>query len=123
MMEHVGSGLRDGVLTMMQYRKLGRTGITVSEIGFGAWGIGGRTAGQTSYGVTDDAISRNALTNPAAASGSAIDSRCTVAENCGDSGRKRTCTISCRRAAISAFNSALGSCFQWVRVVRIIGPG
>jgi aryl-alcohol dehydrogenase-like predicted oxidoreductase len=61
MMEHVGSGLRDGVLTMMQYRKLGRTGITVSEIGFGAWGIGGRTAGQTSYGVTDDAISRNAL--------------------------------------------------------------
>jgi aryl-alcohol dehydrogenase-like predicted oxidoreductase len=25
----------------MNYRKLGRTGITVSEIGFGAWGIGG----------------------------------------------------------------------------------
>ena len=25
----------------MQYRKLGRTGLTVSEIGYGAWGIGG----------------------------------------------------------------------------------
>ena len=25
----------------MQYRQLGRTGITVSEVGFGAWGIGG----------------------------------------------------------------------------------
>jgi len=27
----------------MQYRQLGRTGCTVSEIGFGAWGIGGAT--------------------------------------------------------------------------------
>ena len=26
---------------IMQYRKLGRTGLEVSEIGFGAWGIGG----------------------------------------------------------------------------------
>ena len=25
----------------MRYRQLGRTGIAVSEIGFGAWGIGG----------------------------------------------------------------------------------
>ena len=25
----------------MRYRKLGRTGIEVSEIGYGAWGIGG----------------------------------------------------------------------------------
>jgi aryl-alcohol dehydrogenase-like predicted oxidoreductase len=45
----------------MQYRKLGLTDITVSEIGFGAWGIGGKTAGQTSYGATNDADSRNAL--------------------------------------------------------------
>ena len=30
---------------------------------------------------------------------------------------------SCRRADMSAFNSADGSCFQWVRVVRITGPG
>ena len=40
---------------------LGRTGIEVSEIGFGAWGIGGRTAGATSYGDTDDAVSLAAL--------------------------------------------------------------
>src|SRR5438309_3513218 len=26
----------------MHYRKLGRTGIEVSEIGYGAWGIGGK---------------------------------------------------------------------------------
>src|SRR3954454_24065823 len=26
----------------MQYRALGRTGIQVSEIGYGAWGIGGK---------------------------------------------------------------------------------
>jgi aryl-alcohol dehydrogenase-like predicted oxidoreductase len=42
-------------------RPLGSTGLRVSEIGFGAWGIGGRTAGATSYGATDDAVSRRAL--------------------------------------------------------------
>jgi aryl-alcohol dehydrogenase-like predicted oxidoreductase len=45
----------------MKYRALGRTGLLVSEIGFGAWGIGGRTTGQTSYGDTDDATSLAAL--------------------------------------------------------------
>jgi aryl-alcohol dehydrogenase-like predicted oxidoreductase len=45
----------------MKYRKLGSTGLQVSEIGFGAWGIGGRTEGETSYGDTDDAISREAI--------------------------------------------------------------
>jgi aryl-alcohol dehydrogenase-like predicted oxidoreductase len=45
----------------MKYRKLGGTGILVSEVGFGAWGIGGRTAGATSYGDTDDAESLRAL--------------------------------------------------------------
>lgn len=45
----------------MKYRKLGGTGILVSEVGFGAWGIGGRTAGATSYGDTDDAQSLGAL--------------------------------------------------------------
>lgn len=45
----------------MNYRALGRTGLSVSEIGFGAWGIGGRTAGHTSYGATDDATSLAAL--------------------------------------------------------------
>ena len=45
----------------MNYRALGRTGLVVSEIGFGAWGIGGRTVSQTSYGDTDDGTSLAAL--------------------------------------------------------------
>jgi aryl-alcohol dehydrogenase-like predicted oxidoreductase len=44
----------------MKYRTLGG-GIKVSEIGFGAWGIGGVTEGLTSYGTTDDATSLAAL--------------------------------------------------------------
>lgn len=40
----------------MRYRTLGRTGITVSEIGFGTWGLGG-----TAYGTVDDAVSTAAL--------------------------------------------------------------
>jgi aryl-alcohol dehydrogenase-like predicted oxidoreductase len=45
----------------VKYRPLGQTGLTVSEIGFGAWGIGGRTSGTTSYGDTDDRTSLAAL--------------------------------------------------------------
>lgn len=45
----------------MKYRVLGRTGLSVSEIGFGGWGIGGRTVGHTSYGETDSATSLAAL--------------------------------------------------------------
>ncbi|MBI2166991.1 MAG: aldo/keto reductase [Candidatus Omnitrophica bacterium] len=40
----------------MKYRTLGRTGLSVSEIGFGAWAIGG-----TSYGPTRDEDSLDAL--------------------------------------------------------------
>ena len=40
----------------MRYRPLGRTGLTVSEIGFGTWGLGG-----TSYGPVDDGESRLAI--------------------------------------------------------------
>jgi len=40
----------------MNYRTLGRTGLRVSEIGFGSWAIGG-----TSYGTTSDKESLDAL--------------------------------------------------------------
>ncbi|MBI2470963.1 MAG: aldo/keto reductase [Planctomycetes bacterium] len=40
----------------MKYRKLGSTGIEVSEIGFGTWGLGGN-----SYGTVDDNVSKTAL--------------------------------------------------------------
>ena len=45
----------------MKYRKLGNTDISVSEVGFGGWGIGGPTPGQSSYGPTDDKASLKAL--------------------------------------------------------------
>ena len=45
----------------MKYKPLGTSGIMVSEIGFGGWGIGGVTPGQTSYGPTDDNESQRAL--------------------------------------------------------------
>lgn len=44
----------------MRRRILGRTGLAVSEIGFGAWGIGGNAYGN-SYGPTDDAESLRAI--------------------------------------------------------------
>lgn len=44
----------------MKYRDFGRTGIKVSEIGFGAWAIGGNKFGN-SYGPTDDKISIEAI--------------------------------------------------------------
>src|SRR5438128_12687657 len=40
----------------MKTRTLGHTGLKVSEIGFGAWAIGGNAHGN-SYGPTDDAES------------------------------------------------------------------
>ena len=45
----------------MNYRQLGSTDLRVSEVGFGAWGIGGLTPGPTSYGKTDDMTSLAAL--------------------------------------------------------------
>ncbi|QCG93157.1 aldo/keto reductase (plasmid) [Azospirillum sp. TSA2s] len=45
----------------MRYRPLGRTGLLVSEIGFGAWGIGGWSPDALSYGRTDDERSLAAL--------------------------------------------------------------
>jgi len=40
----------------MLYRNLGKTGLSVSSIGFGAWGIGGEA-----YGPVDDSASKDAL--------------------------------------------------------------
>jgi len=40
----------------VNYRKLGRTGWAISEVGFGAWGIGGDV-----WGATDDQVSIRAL--------------------------------------------------------------
>ncbi|MGN7611095.1 aldo/keto reductase [Magnetococcales bacterium HHB-1] len=46
---------------MMQYRRLGRSNLKASVIGFGAWGIGGVTPGASSYGPTEDKTSLHAL--------------------------------------------------------------
>lgn len=45
----------------MRYRQLGSTGIKVSEIGFGAWGIGGNNRGAVAYGPVDADEARLAL--------------------------------------------------------------
>jgi len=44
----------------MKYRVLGKTGLKVSEVGFGAWAIGGNDHGN-SYGPTDDKLSLAAI--------------------------------------------------------------
>ena len=45
----------------MNYRMLGNTGLKLSEIGFGTWGIGGDRGGAVAYGATDDNTSMAAL--------------------------------------------------------------
>lgn len=51
----------------MRVRRLGRGGPAVSEIGFGAWGIGGPRPGLRAYGPVDDAVSLAALDRALAA--------------------------------------------------------
>jgi aryl-alcohol dehydrogenase-like predicted oxidoreductase len=45
----------------MRVRELGLSGVQVSVIGFGAWGIGGSTDELKSYGTTDDDVSQLTL--------------------------------------------------------------
>lgn len=45
----------------MRLRQLGNSGIRVSEIGFGCWGIGGDHGGAVAYGKTDDTVSIKAI--------------------------------------------------------------
>jgi aryl-alcohol dehydrogenase-like predicted oxidoreductase len=45
----------------MRYRTLGSTGLRVSEVGFGTWGLGGAANGAVAYGPTQDAQSIAAL--------------------------------------------------------------
>jgi len=45
----------------MKYRPLGDTGLRVSEIGFGTWGLGGDRDGTVAYGPASDETSRSAL--------------------------------------------------------------
>ena len=47
------------------------------------------------------------LRKPEAVLGSSSASRAMVAENWGDSGRKRTCSTSCCRTVISVFSSGV----------------
>src|SRR3989441_1009201 len=53
-------GTARGAAGGVNRRTLGRTGLSVSEIGFGAWAIGGNAFGN-SYGPTDDAESTRAI--------------------------------------------------------------
>src|SRR5690349_3534916 len=64
---------------LMKYRKLGSTGLEVSEIGFGAWAIGGNQHGN-SYGPTDDEESISAIT-------AALDHGCTFFDTADVYGR------------------------------------
>src|SRR2546422_9922100 len=56
----------------MKTRILGRTGLKVSEIGFGAWAIGGNAHGN-SYGPTEDGTSIAALRRAVDLGGNFID--------------------------------------------------
>src|SRR2546422_10061432 len=56
----------------MKTRILGRTGLKVSEIGFGAWAIGGNAHGN-SYGPTEDGTSIAALRRAGDPGGNFID--------------------------------------------------
>lgn len=48
-------------ISSVRCRLLGRCGLTVSEIGFGTWGLGGTHEGAIAYGPTDDEESLLAL--------------------------------------------------------------
>lgn len=60
-MGHAANALTQALLGRpVRYRTLGRTGLRVSDVGFGAWAVGGNAHGN-SYGPTDDRVSRDAI--------------------------------------------------------------
>lgn len=66
----------------MRYKRLGSTDLVVSELGFGAWGIGGNEYGN-SYGPTDDNISIQSIR-------AALDCGCTLVDTADVYGRGRS---------------------------------
>jgi aryl-alcohol dehydrogenase-like predicted oxidoreductase len=52
------SAISHGAPSGMRYRSLGKTGINVSEVAFGAWGIGGKAYGQVERKESLNALAR-----------------------------------------------------------------
>lgn len=72
----------------MHHRKLGRTGLQVSELGFGGWAIGSDVSRDSwgSYGPVDDEVSRDAIRK-------ALDSGVTLFDTADAYGRGHSETL------------------------------
>lgn len=102
----------------MRRRALGRTGLQVSEIGFGCWAIGGNAHGN-SLGPTDDAVSRAAIERALALGVNFFDTA-----DCygyGHSERLLGETLGARRAQVLIATKA-GADFYGARVEKRFEP-